>query len=600
MSVLRVMTFQLSPNLATVRRRVSSFFGPRPYLLVGKASVALALVAAFAYVTLNSQEQSRTHAQEQFDAEAAVTAKLTAALFTSAAGSGAVEAAKNYGARVPTIASLDAQVKRSNLEYLLVLDASGDVIASSSGTPAVLLNATTQTRHVRQALAGHAWLSDVQTVSGKPSMAWALPFETQYGRRVLLQGMDTVGVSKFLGETVGQGETDTPRQGYVVDGRNQLVAAAGRAIDVGQPADPKLAASSGSFSDGRHRYFTSARIDGSDWRVVLTTPTSELNPALAGWRQYFSFAVITAFGIAAALSLVFFRRVLVSGAQLEEKHNELLRLNVTLEHKVAERTAASEERARELARSNDELQQFASIASHDLQEPLRKIRMFGDRLVKRDADDLPDETRSDVQRIQSAALRMQRLIDDLLSFARVTSREREFAPTDLGKVTAEVVTDLEARIEELGAEVHVGELPVVEADKVQMRQLMQNLISNALKFHRPEERPVVRVHSRVIDEMPARFDGEQTPGARCEITVDDNGVGFDQQYAERIFSAFERLHSRADYDGTGIGLSIARKIAWRHGGDISATGTPGEGASFTVTLPLQNGHTDDGHTANGG
>jgi light-regulated signal transduction histidine kinase (bacteriophytochrome) len=323
---------------------------------------------------------------------------------------------------------------------------------------------------------------------------------------------------------------------------------------------------------------------------VLTTPTGALNPTLAGWHRYFSFAVIAAFAIAAALSLVFFRRVLVSGSQLGERNDELRRLNATLEHKVAERTVAVEERARELARSNDELQQFASIASHDLQEPLRKIRMFGDRLVKRGGEDLSGETQSDVQRIQGAALRMQRLIDDLLSFARVTSRNRDFEPIDLGQVTAEVVGDLEARIVELDAQIDVGELPVVEADKVQMRQLMQNLLSNALKFHRPEERPVIRVSSRVIESMPARFDGEKTPGARCEITIEDNGVGFDQEYAERIFSAFERLHSRADYDGTGIGLSIARKIAWRHGGDISAAGVPGEGARFTVILPIPNGH----------
>jgi signal transduction histidine kinase len=189
---------------------------------------------------------------------------------------------------------------------------------------------------------------------------------------------------------------------------------------------------------------------------------------------------------------------------------------------------------------------------------------------------------------------MQRLIDDLLSFARVTSRNREFQLTDLGDITAEVVGDLEARIVELDAQIDVGELPVVEADKVQMRQLMQNLLSNALKFHRPEERPVIKVSSRVIDNVPARFEGEQTPSARCEITVEDNGVGFDQQYAERIFSAFERLHSRADYDGTGIGLSIARKIVWRHGGDISATGMPGQGAKFTITLPTPNGHDANG------
>jgi signal transduction histidine kinase len=600
MSVLRVKIVHLSPNLATFRQRAGTWFGPRPWLLLLTAGAALALVAAFAFVTLSSQEQSRRHSRQQFDAEATVTAKLTSALFTSAAGSGAQQAAKTYGAATPTTESLDAQVKRSSSEYLILLDSGGKVLAASSSTPAQVLAGSLASRQVRQALAGRQWLSDIQHVAGKPTMEWALPFDTPYGRRVLLQGLDTVTVSQFLSGTVGQGRADTERRGYVLDGKNQFVAAAGERIQVGASADSWLAASSGSYTADTRRYFTSARVDGSDWRVVLTRPTTNLYPVLSSWRQYVAFVVIAAFALAAALSIYFFRRALMSGVKLVESNDELRRLNATLEQKVAERTAASEERARELARSNDELQQFASIASHDLQEPLRKIRMFGDRLVKRSVGELTDDGRADVERIQGAALRMQRLIDDLLSFARVTSRKREFERTDLGTVASEVVNDLEARIEELGAEVQLDDLPVVEADRVQMRQLMQNLISNALKFHRPEEAPVVHVFSRVVDEMPARFDGERRPAARCEIVVEDNGVGFEQQYAERIFSAFERLHTRAEYDGTGIGLSIARKIAWRHGGDISATGTPGRGASFIVTLPLGNGHTGDLNGGDGG
>jgi len=582
--------------MGSARRRISSWCGPRPWLFVGTAAVTAALVVAFAYVSLSYQDQSRQNAQEQFDAEATVTARLTQSLFTSAAGSGGEQAARAYGGAVVDPAVLDAQVNRSNLAYLVVLDDNGRILGASTGAPDALFETG---QHVQNALSGRPWLSDVIRTSGAAALEWALPFETAHGRRVLVQGMDVTTVSRFLGETVATEGSGTERRGFVIDGEHQLVAASSADITVGAPADPRMAGrSSGTYQgDDGQRYFTSAQIDGSDWRVVLTVPSGELNPALAGWRR-FSFAVIAAFAIAAILGLLFFRRVLVSGAALSAKNAELTTLNLTLEHRVAERTAASEERARELARSNDELQQFASIASHDLQEPLRKIRMFGDRLVKRVGDDLSAETKDDVERIQGAALRMQRLIDDLLSFARVTSREREFEPTDLSTVTAEVVGDLEARIEELDADVRVGELPVVHADKVQMRQLMQNLISNALKFHRPEERPVVRIESRMLDGVEARFDGERTPAARCEITIRDNGIGFDDQYADRIFSAFERLHSRADYEGTGIGLSIARKIAWRHGGDITATGKPGEGASFTVTLPAHS--PGNGHTTNGG
>jgi signal transduction histidine kinase len=558
------------------------------------AAVTLLLVAAFAFVALRSQQQSRVHAQEQFDAEATVTARLTTALFASASGSGEAQLAQAFGARTPTVASLDALVKQSKLRYAILIDANGHVIAASTGTAAAAQSSAPSSRPVRQALAGHSWLSDIEVVAGKPSMAWALPFSTTYGRRVLLEGMNTDVVSTFLGDTVGQGADGVGRKGFVVDGRDTVVASSARSLHVGDPAAPELvSSSSGTYSDGGQTYFTSSRIGGSDWRVVLTARTSDLYPALSGWRRYLPFAIIAAFGIAAALCVIFLRRVLVAGAALSRTNSELMNLNTTLEHKVAERTADLEERARELGRSNDELQQFASIASHDLQEPLRKIRMFGDRLVKRTAD-LEDETKSDIERIQGAALRMQRLIDDLLSFARVTSRQRAFESTDLRSVAAEVVADLEPRIVELDAEVEVEELPVLQADRVQMHQLMQNLVSNALKFHRPDVRPVVRISSRIVEGTPPRFAGEKVPGPRCEIVVADNGVGFDQQYAERIFSAFERLHSRADYDGTGIGLSIARKIAWRHGGDISATGEQGKGATFTVTLPVNNDHAANG------
>ena len=140
---------------------------------------------------------------------------------------------------------------------------------------------------------------------------------------------------------------------------------------------------------------------------------------------------------------------------------------------------------------------------------------------------------------------------------------------DLAEVAREVVGDLEARIEEIGAQVEIGALPIVAGDRAQLSQLMQNLVSNALKFHRAGAPPTVRVRCEIIPAQPPRFAGESDAGNLCLITVDDNGIGFDPKYAERIFSAFERLHSRADYEGTGIGLSIARKIAWRHRGELT-------------------------------
>ncbi len=319
---------------------------------------------------------------------------------------------------------------------------------------------------------------------------------------------------------------------------------------------------------------------------MLSVQTSRLYPALAGSESWFLYAVLVAFAVAGAASLLFFRRALQTGAKLARANNELIAVNTTLEERVAERTAAAEERARELARSNEELEQFSSVASHDLQEPLRKIRMFGDRLQERLGDSLAEEPAADLARMGNAAERMQRLINDLLDYSRVTHRGKEFEQVDLGTIAQEVVADLEARVIELDAQVELGELPVIEADKTQMRQLIQNLLGNALKFHREGEPPVVQIRSELIDGRQPRFAGESGVGDRCVITVADNGIGFDEKHSERVFAAFERLHSRASYEGTGIGLSIARKIVWRHGGHIAASGVPERGATFTVTLPI--------------
>jgi len=252
--------------------------------------------------------------------------------------------------------------------------------------------------------------------------------------------------------------------------------------------------------------------------------------------------------------------------------------------------------AEELQRSNRELQDFASVASHDLQEPLRKIQAFGGRLKVKCSDQLNDEGRDYIDRMQRAASRMSVLIEDLLTFSRVTTRGQPFQRTDLNKILREVLIDLEERIEQTGGQVQAEPLPVIDADPMQMRQLFQNLLGNALKFHKPGEPPRVRIQSRLISSTnghphppPAerRPEGMDThTGDWCEISVTDNGIGFDVKYAERIFSIFQRLHGRREYEGTGIGLAVCRKIAERHGGSISATSVPGAGATFSVMLPV--------------
>lgn len=250
-------------------------------------------------------------------------------------------------------------------------------------------------------------------------------------------------------------------------------------------------------------------------------------------------------------------------------------------------------KAEELARSNAELEQFAFVASHDLQEPLRKIQAFGDRLKSKcDAANL-QEGRDYLDRMQSAAARMQTLIYDLLTFSRVISRTEPFVPINLNQVVSDIISDLEVRIEKTGGRVEVDELPTIEADATQMRQLLQNLIGNALKFHAPGKPPVVKVTSRLLPTQPTSAEDETNQFGRqvCQISVSDNGIGFDEKYLEKIFAVFQRLHGRQEYEGTGIGLAVCRRIAERHGGSITAQSKPGEGATFLITLPLQQANT---------
>ncbi|MBV9868416.1 MAG: PAS domain-containing protein [Abitibacteriaceae bacterium] len=238
--------------------------------------------------------------------------------------------------------------------------------------------------------------------------------------------------------------------------------------------------------------------------------------------------------------------------------------------------AQLQEYAGKLERSNQELQEFAYVASHDLQEPLRKIQTFGDRLLSTRSH-LLDETAHDyLQRMQNAAARMNLLTQDLLALSRVTTQSRPFKEVSLAEVVQGVLLDLELRIEQTGATVEVDPLPTIEADPAQMHQLLLNLINNALKFQRSGVPPIVRVQSQVLADSDL-----------YRITVQDNGIGFDPKYVEKIFLPFQRLHGRSEYEGTGMGLAICRRIVERHNGSITAQSEPGAGTTFLITLPAK-------------
>ena len=260
-----------------------------------------------------------------------------------------------------------------------------------------------------------------------------------------------------------------------------------------------------------------------------------------------------------------------SREELQDAYNELEKRNIALG-----------KYNRQLEELNQELQDFAFIASHDLHEPLRKIHVFGDMLSKRLAGSMDETSRDYLQRMQSAVARMQNLLNSLLSYSRVTTKAEPMKKTDLGKCVKEALSNLEILINEKNADVGIDDLPTVMADRVQMTQLFQNLIGNALKFSRKGQAPHVKIHAK--KEVDA-----------YEIYVEDNGIGVEERYLRKIFLPFHRLHGRSsEYAGVGIGLAICKKIAERHGGDIIAKSKPGKGSTFIVTLPAGTGNRDNG------
>jgi len=256
-----------------------------------------------------------------------------------------------------------------------------------------------------------------------------------------------------------------------------------------------------------------------------------------------------------------------------------------LEQKVKERTEELQRMNIELELSNNELLQFASVASHDLKEPLRKIHMFSNLVKDRYLVNSSSGALDYIDRIINASARMTKLINDLLTFTRL-SVNSNYERVDLNNVVAEVLSDLELSIHEKDAVIEVERLPAADVIVGQMRQVFQNLISNALKFTQKDVRPVIRIKSEIVESCSV-YARSIASGGYCRITIADNGIGFDNQYAEKIFTIFQRLHAREKYDGTGIGLAITRKIVEKHNGTITAVSREGEGASFIFVLPLK-------------
>jgi signal transduction histidine kinase len=314
------------------------------------------------------------------------------------------------------------------------------------------------------------------------------------------------------------------------------------------------------LAPGRYRFEVLA-LNGNVQSVAAAGTDFQVKPPY--WQTWWfrALGILVLLGAAAAIPLLRAR-------SLERERRRLSGL-------VARHTQELAEKNARLESSNRDLEHFAYVASHDLQEPLRKIQAFSDRVTKQYASKLDEQGRDYLSRMNGAAARMQRLIEALLTLSRVTTKKQETELIDLAPLVSEVLGDLEVRIQSCGGRVTVGELPRIEGDAVQIRQVFQNLIGNALKFHKPGEPPVVQVYAL-----------RRSPG-QTEIYIEDNGIGFDNKDASRVFLPFHRLHGRSEYEGTGIGLTICHKIVERHGGTIHAESTPGKGSRFVLALPTQ-------------
>jgi signal transduction histidine kinase len=282
--------------------------------------------------------------------------------------------------------------------------------------------------------------------------------------------------------------------------------------------------------------------------------------------------------------------------QLMAQEQKLIAANQNLEKEIKDRIYSETqvkllnkqlvENINQLKSINEELERFAYVASHDLQEPLRKIIIFGDRLAERYSNLLGEEGQDFLDRMVNASKRMQLLIKNLLAFSRSTSNSDSFVETDLNAVLQGVLTDLEVQIEQRKAILSVGTLPTLNVVPGQFRQLFQNLIINALKFSKEDRVPKISIYAEKLKGMeieglnPISFEDDY-----YRIYIQDNGIGFEQQYADQIFTVFKRLHSFDKYEGTGIGLSICKKIAEKHNGSIIARSKVDEGSTFIVTLP---------------
>ena len=543
-----------------------------PALLLAAAVVVLGLLVTFAIALANTQSGSKSAIEARVHERAVLAAALVDSLF------GTVKqqipaSERKFGAAAVSRTTLTAA--RGTNAFVALLGRGGQVLGSSPDlTPPSRVALLRSSSAVALVDKGDPYaLGNLLPYGRRRVLELALGLSTAYGRRVLVEGLAPAAVSALLVGELRQIPGVRGARNLIVDSADTVIASNVESRPLGYRYQSAAARSALGRSSGDRNgsYYDQVALSDSTWRIVLEAPDGALFASVSGLHRWVPWLIFIALAVVAVVALWLGWRLLRSAeGEVAEANRQLERVNRDL----ADSNRQLERHAAELARSNAELDQFASIASHDLQEPLRKVRTFTEQVAATESERLSERGADYLARANRAAERMQTLIQDLLQFSRVTSKPRPFEPVDLSEVMAEVLEDLSVQIEASKAVMTVGTLPRIRADRLQMGQLLRNLVSNAIKFRRPDTPAQITVTGEIVGD-----------GAR--IVVFDNGIGFERQYRERIFRVFERLNGRGEYPGTGIGLALCHKIVARHHGEITADGELGVGATFTVVLPVE-------------
>ncbi|MFL5847000.1 MAG: ATP-binding protein [Solirubrobacteraceae bacterium] len=531
---------------------------------------AVVLLGVGAWLLADSQSKDRSQLRERYATGATVASALIDSLFRVAFGSGVERAVRDFSGDISG-SELDAYTRTNQSLYTAVLDADGKVVAASSRAPA-----TPGEGLIEQIGKDGVALGGIEQIGAEESVESVTRYPVGKSVRYLVSGAPVATFRDFLGGSI-QPLVRYGGEAYVLDGGGRVLGAAS-ASDPKRPPPPsgELVKRAGTQTDGLYdgdggeQYFAVQPVTDTKWHVVVSAPTAELYEPASGVSRWLPWVVLAILGLALVAIGVLVRRAVDAGARIAVVNSQLEASQDRLRDRALELQSSNAE----LQRSNAELEQFAYVASHDLSAPLRAVAGFSQLLGVRYKGKLDDDADQFIGHMQDGVERMQRIIDDLLAYSRVDRSGLQPEAIDLDKILDEVLQSLRSDIEAFGADVQREPLGAACGEPGQLSQVLQNLVANGMKFTAEGVKPVVHVSA-------ARREG------RVFISVRDNGIGIDPGHAAQIFKMFQRLHSAEEYEGTGIGLAIAKKIVDRHGGRIDIEPAPGGGTVFTFDIPAE-------------